>query len=291
MPTSTNIVIDNNNENKDIEENFYEANCVINNAGIWADFKDVSKEELLQRTVWRNNRLVTLEEANILFDSSGKPITPISTGKKGRGLLGKYGPNHACDPIITRFNPYKLRIEFISVKRNDTNEWAIPGGMVDPGEKVTQTLKREFTEEAVSNSDKKIIDQIFESNETILYCGPTYGDPRTTDCAWIETYVANYHISHDLWSKIKLTNQPDENTDVAWISCNSKDLYGDHSYFVKLAKKNAIKIICKKLLTLVAVIEVFIMIVIMYNIQYYKNNDTIMYNKYNDTDMYYNYEL
>ena len=26
-------------------------------------------------------------------------------------------------------------LEFVSIQRKDTGEWAIPGGMVDPGEK------------------------------------------------------------------------------------------------------------------------------------------------------------
>ena len=256
--------INNYNDCNDCD-NFYEAECVLKNAGIWADYTDVSKEELENnRMVWRNNKLISLKDAKIKFDLNGKPITPINTGKKGRGLLGRYGPNHACDPIITRFNIYNFNIEFIAVKRNDTKQWAIPGGMVDPGEKVSQTLKREFIEEASSQSDKKIINKIFsKSNETILYSGPTYGDPRTTDCSWIETYVANYHIYYDLWSKLKLTNQPDENSEVSWISCNSKNLYGDHSYFVQLAKKNAIKQVSKLFLKYVAITILFQSIIIL----------------------------
>ena len=32
------------------------------------------------------------------------------------------------------------------IKRRDTGEWAIPGGMVDEGEMVSETLRREFAE-------------------------------------------------------------------------------------------------------------------------------------------------
>ena len=28
-------------------------------------------------------------------------------------------------------------LEFVSIQRKDTGEWAIPGGMVDPGERVS----------------------------------------------------------------------------------------------------------------------------------------------------------
>lgn len=43
----------------------------------------------------------------------------------------------------------------MAIQRRDSGEWAIPGGMVDPGETVTNTLKREFIEEAL-NSQKGI---------------------------------------------------------------------------------------------------------------------------------------
>ena len=62
-------------------------------------------------------------------------------------LLGRYGPNHAADPIVTRF--HKGRLQVVLVRRRDTDELAFPGGMVDPGSTVSRTLKGEFTEEAI----------------------------------------------------------------------------------------------------------------------------------------------
>ena len=60
------------------------------------------------------------------------------TGITGRGLLGRFGPNHAADSIITRWEHDssgeilkingKPVLEFIAIKRQDGNEvWAIPG--------------------------------------------------------------------------------------------------------------------------------------------------------------------
>jgi ADP-ribose pyrophosphatase len=65
----------------------------------------------------------------------------------GRGLLGRWGPNHAADPIVTRY--HKGTLQVVLVLRNDgSGELAFPGGMVDPGATHTQTLKAEFTQEA-----------------------------------------------------------------------------------------------------------------------------------------------
>lgn len=59
------------------------------------------------------------------------------TGMTGRGLLGKWGPNHAADPIVTRWKKDskgarvmvngKPCLEFVAIKRRDTGEWALPG--------------------------------------------------------------------------------------------------------------------------------------------------------------------
>ena len=96
----------------------------------------------------------------------------------GRGTLGKWGPNQAADPIVTRWNPEVPRqLQMVAIKRNDTGAWAIPGGMVDEGEKVSVTLKREFTEEAGSHLDQRskarfdeLVAQLFTKGE-LVYCG------------------------------------------------------------------------------------------------------------------------
>ncbi len=55
----------------------------------------------------------------------------------GRGLLGRWGPNHAVDPIVSRWKrgedgaktmvEGKPVLEFVAIMRNDTRDWAIPG--------------------------------------------------------------------------------------------------------------------------------------------------------------------
>ena len=57
---------------------------------------------------------VSLREAGVLFDAEGAPLNPRGrTGMKGRGLLGKWGPNHAADPIVTRYNPDTELLEVV----------------------------------------------------------------------------------------------------------------------------------------------------------------------------------
>ena len=91
-------------------------------------------------------------EAPIAF-AGERDFTPLNprgrTGMNGRGLLGKWGPNHAADPIVTRLHPQTNQLQMVAIERSDTEGiWAIPGGFVDEGEHVSATVMREFIEEA-----------------------------------------------------------------------------------------------------------------------------------------------
>ena len=216
----------------------YTDKSVIENEGIWADKSDISEDELKKRKVWKNNKLLTLDKTNIKF-INGKPQCPVVIGIRGRGMLGKFGPNHAADPIVTRYNKRTGDLEFVAGLRSDTNppQWCIPGGMVDEGESVSHTLKREFREEVASTCNDDILEEVFK-NGKVVYAGSTYGDPRTTDEAWIETYVVHFHINDETSEKIPLTVQEGENRAVSWISCKTENLYGDHKKFINIVAKN-----------------------------------------------------
>ena len=110
----------------------------------------------------------------------------------GRGLLGRWGPNHAGDPVVTRWakhrenGPEKV-LEVILINRRDTGELALPGGMVDPGlvklqynpiyefiylsfrEHVSVAIKREFIEEALNFNPEgvKHIDELFKTAKSV----------------------------------------------------------------------------------------------------------------------------
>lgn len=56
--------------------------------------------------------------------------------------------------IRTIENNFRPILQFVAIKRGDTGEWALPGGMVDPGESVSSTAVREFQEEAMNSLAK-----------------------------------------------------------------------------------------------------------------------------------------
>ncbi|XP_032899516.1 ADP-ribose pyrophosphatase, mitochondrial-like isoform X1 [Amblyraja radiata] len=192
---------------------------------------------------------------------NGFPRNPCGrTGLKGRGLLGRWGPNHAADPIVTRWKKEsgktvthncsgKPILQFVAICRKDNKEWAIPGGMVDPGEKVSATLRREFGEETLNSLGlpeaerqgmKELINFLFEAGE-MVYQGYV-DDPRNTDNAWMETVAMNYHDeTGESVGKLSLQAGDDAGA-VKWMDIEKEqNLYASHTHFLhQLVKaKNA----------------------------------------------------
>lgn len=153
------------------------------------------------------------------------PINPRGrTGLAGRGKLGDYGANFAADPIVTRINRQNSTLEMIAIRRRDNGKWALPGGMVDHGERADQTAARELHEEAGVELDFVDAVGVYEG-----YCD----DPRNTDNAWMETTVFHLHIDRQL----ALT--PGDDADLAeWMPLtreNVDKLHANHPDFVRKA--------------------------------------------------------
>ncbi|XP_077940106.1 ADP-ribose pyrophosphatase, mitochondrial isoform X1 [Gasterosteus aculeatus] len=190
---------------------------------------------------------------------NGKPLNPRGrTGVTGRGLLGRWGPNHAADPIVTRWKVDVTKekishsvskrpiLQFVSIKRKDCGEWAIPGGMVDPGEQVSLTLQREFSEEAMNSlavpasevaKISERIGELFKSPGFQVYKGYV-DDPRNTDNAWMETVAVNLHDeSGNSVSELSL-QAGDDAAQVQWVDVDSSfPLYASHTQFLELVAK------------------------------------------------------
>jgi len=182
----------------------------------WADPEKISQKDLSKKSY----------EGQIIFDKK-IPLNPKGrTGIAGRGLLGKWGPNYAVDPIITRYNNKTKNYEMLSVQREGEKQWAIPGIMGLDGESISDALKRRL--------NVKIGKEINMEGAVTLYQGYV-DDPRNTDNAWIETEVLHLDLPFKLTKDLKL------DTDLLWIKwmpMTNEELnmmYANHGDFAKLA--------------------------------------------------------
>lgn len=187
-----------------------------------------------------------LDECNCPKNPAGR------TGVCARGLLGRWGPNHAADPIVTRWkrdqqgniveNKGHPVAQFMAVQRRDNMEWAIPGGMVDAGEVVNEAIRREFGEETLNLLEatpaekreiEKNINQLF-AHGTEVYRGYV-DDPRNTDNAWMETVAMNFH--DDKGHSVAKFNfkAGDDAAGVEWLDLDSSlKLFASHVDFLKI---------------------------------------------------------
>ena len=232
---------------------------------VWADpcaldkAEEVNPFHLGQRLMW-NPINQTLETVGKLTNMSsyhveGKEVTlPFNptgyTGTIGRGILGKYGPNHAVDALVT-FVDDDGEVWVFCILRADTNEWALVGGMVDPKEKRAAAVEREFREEVYNDhgSDKNAaVDAFMKKFDECLQLDSPYAgyvdDPRNTDNAWMESKV--YHYNLDAMTRAMLKPNPDtsEALKAAWHKTTDEfcdNMYASHGEWVKNVRDKMIR--------------------------------------------------
>ena len=206
----------------------------------WKYFNKNNRQSI-DKVFLQNNKYLIDGENDTLMKSGilGAPLFPGGrTGASGRGLLGKWGPNFAADPIITFYYPTNKKLCMIGIIRKDTGELALPGGMVDPGEKAKTAALREIFEEALGETGELgSLKNIFDEDAHELYRG-IVDDPRTTDNAWIETSVYHLHITDDklIYAiENKLVGNDDAKEAKIVEIQPMPQLYANHSTFIELA--------------------------------------------------------
>eukprot|EP01129_Flabellula_baltica_P015209 TRINITY_DN7575_c0_g1_i1.p1 TRINITY_DN7575_c0_g1~~TRINITY_DN7575_c0_g1_i1.p1 ORF type:complete len:286 (+),score=51.89 TRINITY_DN7575_c0_g1_i1:66-923(+) len=222
---------------------------------VWADpdlFEDAYKDIKFNQVDGLINR-TSHTGAYLVLD--GIPRNPRGRiGIAGRGLLGKWGPNHAADPAVTRWRKEgdgvmeKLGqrvLEIVLIRKANSKHWALPGGMIEDGDTVDITLKKEFSEEALNfltkdeayrkDIEERYLNKIFQ-NGVHIYSGLTR-DKRDTDNAWIETVAKNYHDETGELTKDIPLEAGDDAVEVQWFPVSS-DLPSCHANILEMIAKH-----------------------------------------------------
>jgi ADP-ribose pyrophosphatase len=135
------------------------------------------------------------------FDAFGWPLNPTGrTGRCGRNL-GKWGENSAADPIVVAGTGPERRV--LLIRRADIGVWAVPGGMVDPGESAPQALIRELHEETGVD--------LAQVTPRVIWSGYVE-DHRNSDYAWVCSTAALFRLP-----AVVAATAGDDATDAAWF--------------------------------------------------------------------------
>lgn len=147
----------------------------------------------------------------------------IRTGIAGKGQLGRWGPNFAADPVVTRWNPIERKFQVAMGVRGDSGQYALPGGMKEPGDDVTSTVLKEFIEEVMGN----MVDD-FRDLASTCFQKAASGEPgksgntiRLADCMFLEMMVACIHHPERATSIYRGIVDDPRNTDNAWMETDA----------------------------------------------------------------------
>jgi len=197
----------------------------------WADHKDVPFLEVLARkTINRKGEIVKLSTSKQYDFHTGCFLNPRGkTGIAGRGILGRWGANWAADVIVTKTEGDKLWVILCEKQVGDGDSvLCFPAGMVEPGDRVPQTLRRELCEEAVA--DNGAVDELFDTCAIgCVYAGHV-DDWRNTDHAWMVTQAYRFHATPEIAEKLTLSvKDKDEINKSAWyVAEEVTKMYASH---------------------------------------------------------------
>jgi ADP-ribose pyrophosphatase len=121
-------------------------------------------------------------------DDQGRPLNPRGrTGIAGRGLLGRWGPNHSVAAMVFRRHKNSEELDILLGGKEESRDLDLPKGFILPDENYQAAMARVLEGEAGWHPN--------EEGE-VVFEGYTY-DPRQTDHAWVESHAFLFQAEAD----------------------------------------------------------------------------------------------
>lgn len=172
-------------------------------------------------------RLLKLDARNRVLHPYWKEMLthPTVGAVVGKGFFWRWGVNYTADSAVF------CQGHLLLVRRDDTGQWALPGGFRNPGESSIDASMREVGEESGLDLEN------YALKPESLYSGPVL-DIRTTIHAWTETFLFRYLLNSPSLPAVK---GADDATEAAWFPVDQlpADIYGSHSLLVEMATQPA----------------------------------------------------
>lgn len=173
-------------------------------------------------------------DRGLVLDAKGRPLhpwflrmiaDPLIGVALSKGMFRHWADNPTADAAVIKRNHVLL------VKRRGTGQWALPGGFVNPGEKVLAAAKRETGEE----TGLAIPD---DAPMLPLYQGPIAGI-RMTAHAWPETTALMFRLP-DRGGRLPAVRGGDDAEVARWfpldeIQESNIALFGAHRFLLNRA--------------------------------------------------------
>ncbi|CAI9616497.1 unnamed protein product [Staurois parvus] len=152
----------------------------------------------------------------------GLPLNPMGrTGLKGIGNMRWFGPNHSLHPVLTRWSTgsasglnqtaSKNILEVLVVRWRGNELWSLPGGTLDPGQRIPIRFKA-----LLVHTDLSEFLALLDSGTEVFH--GYLDDPRNTDNAWIETLAVNIHLDtkENLDKLLQNLKESDDDITLRW---------------------------------------------------------------------------
>lgn len=169
----------------------------------------------------RQQQLASSLAACELLERTSSAVATLRRLPDSKGNFWHDGPNYTADAIVITA---EATPRILLIQRQDTGQWAVPGGFMEANEDGVTAAQRELREETGLTAHL--------SSPRVVYQGPV-DDPRSTRQAWPETTAVLWRVAASF-----AVQGADDAINAQWLpltDVDGLDFYGSHRWLIQRA--------------------------------------------------------